>query len=96
MQIIIQKQYIVLAEVAENIFVVFLVIVNFVFTLVDEAVDKITNKTRNFLQALFGFNIYKLAYVSGSVLETRTSDFKNAFKSKDFLIYSNLLAPPKM
>ncbi len=101
MQITIQKKYIVAYEVAENIFAVFLVIVSFVFNIVVDIVEKTVReftetvaKTRNYLQALFGFNIYSLKLARVRVLETRADSVKNSFKNNDFLIYSNLLAPP--
>jgi hypothetical protein len=91
MQIIIQKQYIVLAEVAENIFAVFLVIVNFVFHVVinvvqkvkdsvDEIVKYVKNIFSKFEQVVLGLN--------------NNFNYKRVAVKSDFIIYSNLLAPP--
>ncbi len=103
MQITIQKKYLILIEISENVFRVFLVIVNFVFNFIEERVnifeEEVKNvwsnfvyKTFNFILALFGFNIYKLELIQ---IKTKTNEIKNIFKNNDFLIYSNLLAPPK-
>lgn len=88
MQIIIQKKYLILVEISENIFRLFLIVINFVFNVFEEAVEK----TFNFIRALFGFNIYKLELVQ---IRTKTNELKNNFKNNNFLIYSNLLAPPR-
>lgn len=101
MQITIQKRFLILVEVSENIFRVFLVIVNFVFNFVEKKIKEtkeniwnFVEKTFNFVRALFGFNIYKLETIQ---IKTKTN-FKNNFiksRNQDFLIYSNLLAPPQ-
>jgi hypothetical protein len=109
MQITIQKKYLILVEISENIFRVFLVIVNFVFTFVESKLEEVkenfnnfykealkkARKAFNFIRALFGFNIYKLEIIQ---IKTKTN-FNNNFikiRNQDFLIYSNLLAPPKI
>lgn len=94
-QIVIQKQFLFLVEVAENIWRLFLVIVNFVVDIkdkVENAVADFTYKVANYFKALFGFSIYKLAPVCNinqiySSLKVR--EYKN-----DFINYSNSLAPP--
>ncbi len=90
MQVTIQKKFLIFVEVSENIFRVFLVVVNFVFDFILEKVGR----TFNFIRALFGFNIYKLEAIQ---IKTKTN-FKNNFiknRNQDFLIYSNLLSPPQ-
>ncbi len=85
MQITITKKFLILVEVSENIFRAFLVIVSFVFYIVEE----VKEKTFNFIRALFGFNIFKIKIVNAY--------FKNIFsikKKNSLWIYSNLLAPP--
>jgi len=94
--ITIQKTYLVLVEISENIFRVFFVVVNFIFTVKEKIENKIkvaVKKVSNFLKALFGFNIYKIKVLE---IKTKTSDVKNTFKNNTFLIYSNLLAPPSV
>ncbi len=83
MQIIIQKKYIVLYEIAENIFAVFLVIVSFVFNInlkIKVATESVINFVKTFL-----FNLVKLNF--NKII------LKNNYKN-NFVIYSNLLAPP--
>ena len=83
MQIIIQKKYIVLYEIAENIFAVFLVIVNFVFNInlkIKVATESVINFVKTFLFNLVKVNFNKII-------------LKNNYKN-NFVIYSNLLAPP--
>ncbi len=117
MQITIQKKYLILVEVSENIFRLFLIVVNYVFNIFEEtrevfvsSVNEIKQEVKdglsnfykdtkekvgivfNFIRALFGFNIYKLELIQ---IKTKTNEIKNIFKNNDFLIYSNLLAPPK-
>ena len=81
-----------MVEVSENIFRAFLVIVNFVFDVVEEKIEETKSKISNafnFIRALFGFNIFKIKIVNAY--------FQNIFtlkKNNNFLIYSNLLAPP--
>jgi hypothetical protein len=83
MQIIIQKKYIVLYEIAENIFAVFLVIVSFVFNInlkIKVATESVINFVKTFLFNLIKVNFNKII-------------LKNNYKN-NFVIYSNLLAPP--
>lgn len=81
-----------MVEVSENIFRAFLVIVFFVFNVVEEKIKEVKNKvtkTFNFIRVIFGFNIFKIKIVNAY--------FQNIFtikKNNNFLIYSNLLAPP--
>ena len=109
MQITIQKKFLILCEIAENVYAMFLIIVNFVFNFIVESAEELVNKAKqagdkfaesfdsiktrtfNFIRALFGFNIYKLRVLK---IETKTSEQNKHFKNNDFLIYSNLLAPP--
>ena len=92
MQITITKKYLILVEVSENIFRAFLVIVFFVFDVVEEKIQEAKNKVTkafNFIRAIFNFNIFKIKIVNAY--------FQNIFtikKNNNFLIYSNLLAPP--
>ncbi len=92
MQITITKKYLILVEVSENIFRTFLVVVSFVFDLVEQKIEEVKNKVSkafNFIRALFGFNIFKIKIVNAY--------FKNIFsikKKNSLWIYSNLLAPP--
>lgn len=87
MQIIIQKQYIVAVEIAENIFAVFLVIVNFIFNIVQKVKDSV-DKIVKFVKNIFT----KLGQV---LLELdNTFHYKNIVIKNNFVIYSNLLAPP--
>ena len=89
MQITIQKKFLILVEISENMYRVFLVIVNFVFDFVGEKM----RGAFNFIRALFGFNIYKL-----NTLKLKSNNFNNQNnfqnKNQDFLIHSNLLSPP--
>ena len=108
-----------MVQVSENIFRLFLIVVNFVFNIfentkevfvssVNEVKQEIkesfgnfykntkerVGKVFNFIRALFGFNIYKLEIIQ---IKTKTN-FNNNFiknRNQDFLIYSNLLAPPQ-
>jgi hypothetical protein len=83
MQIIIQKKYIVLYEIAENIFAVFLVIVSFVFNInlkIKVATESVISFVKTFLFNLIKVNFNKII-------------LKNNYKN-NFVIYSNLLAPP--
>ncbi len=116
MQITIQKKYLILVEVSEDIFRVFLIVVNYVFNIFEETREifvssineiklevkenlnnfykdtiKKVGKVFSFIRALFGFNIYNLAIVN---IKNRKSRIKDNFKNTNFLIYSNLLAPP--
>lgn len=84
MQIIIQKRYIVLAEIAENIYAVFLVIVSFIFN-VNLKIKVATNVVVDFLKKLNRFKYLKSSF--------NKNIFKNNYKN-NFVIYSNLLAPP--
>ncbi len=105
-----------MVEVSENIYRVFLIVINFVFDFIIEKVeviksevsifyreikekirntwDSIKYKTFNFIRALFGFNIYKLdtLKIKSNKINNNKNNFKN--KNQDFLIHSNLLAPP--
>jgi hypothetical protein len=92
MQITISKKYLILVEVSENIFRAFLVIVNFVFTFAEEKLETVKSKVAqafNFIRALFGFNIFKIKIVNAYFRDIFTIK-----KNNNFLIYSNLLAPP--
>lgn len=114
MQITLQKKYLILVEVSENTFRLFLIVVNYVFNIIDDTKEvfvssvneikqeiktvwsdfkeNVLSKTFNFIRALFGFNIYKLDLIQ---IKTKTRESKNTFKNNNFLIYSNLLAPPQ-
>lgn len=85
MQIIIQKKYIVLYEIAEDIFAVFLVVVNFVFTLVKKVKEVVENISKFFCSFL-----KKCVPQNKSYFVVKNN---NLVKS-GFVIYSNLLAPP--
>ncbi len=91
MQITVQKTFLIIVEVTHDVYKLFVVIVNFVFNFVEKQINNFVEKTFNYLKALFGYNIYKLELVE---IKTKTSESKNSFKNEDFLIYSNLLAPP--
>jgi hypothetical protein len=91
MQITIQKKFLLVVEIAENVYRLFVVVVNFVFNFVEKQINNFIEKTFNYLKALFGYNIYKLRLVK---IKTKTIETKNSFANNDFLIYSNLLAPP--
>jgi hypothetical protein len=94
MQIIIQKQFLILVQISENIYRVFLVVVNYVFDFIENSFEYIVEKVRNFIRNIFGFNIYKL-----NTLKIKSQNYQNINnftknKNEDFLRYSNLLAPP--
>lgn len=102
-QIIIQKKYLILVEYTENMYQLFLIIINFVFDIIEDCQKNIfnfANKTINFFRALFGFNIYKLK--NKSLLQSNLYNlilyrevlFKRDLSNKRFLKYSNLLSPP--
>lgn len=109
-QIIIQKKYLILVEYGENLYKLFLIIVNFVFDIVEDIKSdfedferefvNFTGKAINYFKALFGFSIYKIQTVN--LLETslynhilfRDILFKKDLSNKRFLTYSHLLAPP--
>ena len=55
--------------------------------------DNLRQKTFNFVRALFGFNIYKLEIIKIKSNLFEGKNFNNN-KNQDFLIHSNLLAPP--
>ncbi len=107
MQITIQKHFLILVEVSHDVYSFFVVIVNYVFTFVEEKIEEVKSEVSkfykdtlekvgrafNFIRALFGFNIYKFNLLQ---IKTKTN-FNNNFiknRNQDFLIYSNLLAPP--
>ncbi|MDQ5957654.1 MAG: hypothetical protein QG614_629 [Patescibacteria group bacterium] len=96
-QIVIQKKFLFLVEVSQNVWRLFLLIVNFVFDLKEKAEDfakEAANKVVNYVRALFGFNIYRLNTIK---LNNNFSRFENnnlVFKNDNFLRYSHLLAPP--
>lgn len=87
MQIIIQKKYIVAYEVAENIFAVFLVIMNFVFNIVQKVRDGVEEIVK------YVKNIFTKFEQTLQKLDT-TFYYQNVFVKSNFVIYSNLLAPP--
>lgn len=109
-QIIIQKKYLIIVEYGENLYKLFLVIVNFVFDIVEDiksdiedfskGVTNFAGKAINYFKALFGFNIYKLQTInlleSGLYNKVLYRDilFKKDLTNKRFLAYSHLLAPP--
>jgi hypothetical protein len=94
MQIIIQKQFLILVEISENIYRVFLVVVNYVFNFVENSFEYAAEKVRTFIKSIFGYNIYKLEKIN---IDTKSFNKKNIYKNKneEFLKYSNLLAPPR-
>ena len=89
MQLIIQKKYLVLYEISENIFAVFLVVVSFIFTIVLEAQEKVENVV-TFIFNYFRLEAFKTNLNSSFNNKKLFSKYKN-----NFIIFSNLLAPPK-
>ena len=84
MQIIIQKKYLIIVEISENIYRVFLIVVNFVFNIVQkvsEGVDLI-------------FNYFKDKFFKKELLKKVYTGYTFNYVKSDFVIYSNLLAPP--
>ena len=107
MQITIQKQFLILYEIAENVYAIFLVVVNYIVTftekagkVVSEVVEKmenVTSGTRNFIRALFGFNIYKLKVLkinNNLNLNNYNNSIRHFNNQNSRVRYSNLLAPP--
>ncbi len=96
--IILQKKYLVLVETAKDMWTLFLVIVNFIFTIrekINNKVNEVKNKVTNFSKVLYSyfFNINR-AYIPLLIsIDNRSNDI--AFKNNDdSYIYSNLLSPP--
>jgi hypothetical protein len=89
MQLIIQKKYLVLVEVTENIFAVFLVVVNFIFTIVQEVKETVENVV-TFVSHYFKLKTTQTNLKSVNNFDTLFSKYKN-----NFILYSNLLAPPQ-
>ncbi len=85
--IILQKKYLVLIETAKDMWVLFLVIVNFIFT--------IREKIEDFSKVLYSYfaNVNKTYIPLLIRIDNRQNNvsFKN---NDDRYIYSNLLAPP--
>ena len=105
MQITIQKKFLILYEIAENVYVIFLIIVNFIFEFTSESVEvakrefnNFVEKTHNFTRALFGFNIYKLQVIKINNKNLNLNNYNNSIKhfnnQNNRVRYSNLLAPP--
>ncbi len=105
MQITIQKKFLILYEIAENVYAIFLIVVNYVFDLAEktatDVVQKVyssVEKTRNFIQAIFGFNIYKLQVLKINNKNLNLDNYNNSIRhfnnQNDRVRYSNLLAPP--
>lgn len=98
-QITIQKQYLILVEMSENIYRLFLVIVNFIIEIkntVEEVVSSAFVKVARYIKAIFGFNIYKLntQEIDSKNLYLKDFLFNKNLNQERFLRYSNLLAPP--
>lgn len=99
MQITIQKKYLVLVETSENIFRLFLVIVNFVFNIVLEIKEEISNtvsKTVNKIKTFFESFARKVLGVTRLQSHLLSANTKSRYIKNDFVIYSNLLAPPNL
>ena len=105
MQITIQKKFLILYEIAENVYAMFLIIVNFVFEFVSESAEVVkrefsnfAEKTRNFIRAIFGFNIYKLRVLKINNKNLNLNNYNNSIRhfnnQNNRVRYSNLLAPP--
>lgn len=85
--IILQKKYLVLVETAKDMWTLFLVIVNYIFT--------IKEKVENVSKVLYTYfaNLNKVYTPILIKVDSRSNNI--AFKSNDDrYIYSNLLAPP--
>ena len=85
--IILQKKYLVLVETAQDMWTLFLVIVNYIFT-IKERVDNVCNVLYSYF-----VNLNKVYVPILVKIDNRQNDI--AFKNNDGrYIYSNLLAPP--
>lgn len=106
-QIIVQKRFLILVEISEDIWKAFLVIVHFIVEFVEDIAQNVKQdisnawnifekRVFNFVRALFGFNIYKLnlVKVDNKNLYLKDHLFHKNFNQERFLKYSNLLAPP--
>ena len=84
--IILQKKYLVLIETAQDMWTLFLVIVNFIFT-IKERIDNISDVI---------YSYFENTYFRHKLIAIKVSDNQNiSFKNKDQrAIYSNLLSPP--
>jgi hypothetical protein len=96
--IVIQKLYLFLVETSENIYEAFLVIVNFIFYISEklteaavEIVEEVKSKLTDLYRYIFGFRGVKLEAIR---VVTKTNHPILPFRNNDFLIFSNLLAPP--
>lgn len=96
--IILQKKYLVLVETAKDMWTLFLVIINFIFTIrekINSKVNEVKNQVNDFSKVLYTYfvNLNKVYTPILIKIENRSNDI--AFKSNDDrYIYSNLLAPP--
>ena len=85
--IILQKKYLVLVETAKDLWTLFLLIINYIFT-IKERVDNVSNVLYSYF-----VNLNKVYLPLLIKVDNRQNDI--AFKSNDDrYIYSNLLAPP--
>ena len=85
--IILQKKYLVLVQTTKDMWTLFLVIVNFIFT--------IRERVEDFSKVLYSYfvNVNKTYIPLLIRIDNRPNDI--AFKNNDDrYIYSNLLAPP--
>ena len=94
MQITIQKSWIILVEISENIYRVFLVVVNYIFEFTFEGIEIIKEKSEhvkkefnnfaekahNFIRAIFGFNIYKLQVIKINNKNLILDNYNNSIK----------------
>ncbi len=107
--IILQKKYLVLVETAKDMWTLFLVIVNFIISIKENAetiietsikiikdnVEIVKSGVNNFSKALYSYfaNLNKVYTPILIKVDSRSNNI--AFKSNDDrYIYSNLLAPP--
>ncbi len=85
--IILQKKYLVLVETAKDMWTLFLLIINYIFT-IKERVDNVCNVLYSYFA-----NLNKVYIPLLIRIDNRSNDI--AFKNNDDgYIYSNLLAPP--